>query len=54
MSKVMSMASSAGVFWSLEAADVPSEMGFVIMSFLSAGGAGGETGRGGGMFTGAG
>ncbi len=54
MSKVMSMASSAGVFWSWDAGDGPSEVGFVIMGFLSAGGAGGRAGRGGGMFTGVG
>ena len=52
MSKVMSMASSTGVLCSLDAGDGPSEVGFVIMSL--GGGAGGETGRGGGMFTGAG
>ena len=54
MSKVMSMASSTGVFWSLDTGDGPSEVEFVIMGFLSVGGAGGRTGRAGGMFTGAG
>ena len=52
MSKVMSMASSAGVFWSWDAGDGPSEVGFVIMGLGF--GAGGRTGRAGGMFTGAG
>lgn len=52
MSKVMSMASSAGVFWSLDAGDGPSDVGFAIMGL--GGGAGGETGLDGGMFTGAG
>ncbi len=52
MSKVMSMASSAGVFWSLDAGVGPSEVGFAIMGL--GGGAGGRTGRDGGMFTGAG
>ena len=47
----MSMASSAGVFWSLDAGDGPSEVGFVIMGL--GGGAGGKTGRVDGMFTGA-
>lgn len=51
MSKVMSMASSAGVFWSLDAGDGPSDVGFAIMGL--GGAAGGKTGRAGGMFTGA-
>ena len=52
MSKVMSMASSTGVFWSLDDGDGPSEVGFVIIGL--GGGTGGRTGRDGGMFTGAG
>ncbi len=50
MSKVMSMASSTAFLGSLDAGDGPSEVGFVIMGL----GGGGNTGRAGGMFTGAG
>lgn len=52
MSKVISMASSVDVFWSLVAGDGPSEVGFAIMGLGDS--AGGETGLDGGMFTGAG
>ena len=52
MIKVMSMASSVGDFDSLGVG--PSDVGFVIMGFLSGGVVGDGTGRDGGMFTGAG
>ena len=48
----MSMASSTAFLGSLDAGDGPSEVGFVIMGL--GGGAGGKTGRDGGMLTGVG